>query len=269
VDVSLPARPPRGLAPLPFAPPPPLATPLLAVRVAAPLPALWAFLFAPGAGALIALHAALGDEEVALGAWRRSAAGERTRTLRFSTPVRSPFLRGSASNRERFALAHASAAAFLVRAECASAGVPFAAAFRNHVQWAAAAAEGAPGACTLRVSGECRFTAPVWGPLRGTIAGESTAGMRRAYATLRAALEARFGPLEELAGAAPPAPPEPRAARLLASGRAAVGAAVDAVQAQAPSPAVAMVVLAMALLLYRAVLLDPAMLASMRRMGDA
>jgi hypothetical protein len=288
--VELPRR--RGPV-LPFAPPPPLRTTLLHATFRVPVAELWSHLFSNSSAALVAFHERLGDTGAGLTPWRQAAAGgggPPVRVLRFSTPVRNPMVSSPVSNREELTAARLAAGGFVVDAACTSAGAPFAASFVNRLQWAAAA-EG--GGTRLRVTGECNFVTPVWGPIKGTIERESikvgaglvgggggvgscgrqcgspaqqaaheccfatpstaVQGMTRAYAMLHSILAQRFGLLE--AAGQPAAPPSAARPPLF-----------DFARGQQMTPAVVAAFFAVVVLLWRMVLLDALALQALRRL---
>ena len=170
VQVDVPAKAPRGVA-LPFAPPRPLRTTLLQATFPVPLARLWAHLMGGSSDGLVAFHTQLGEREIVLTPWRKSPDGRPTRLLRYVTPLSNPLGPSQCTNRERITAVHVGATAFVVSASCTSQGVPFAGKFANAVQWVAVA--DGPYATRLHITGECKFSAPVWGPLKGTISGES------------------------------------------------------------------------------------------------
>ncbi|PSC69072.1 GRAM domain-containing 1B-like [Micractinium conductrix] len=191
VDVELPAAP--KVLQLPFPEPASLKAVLLDVTVPLSLAALWLALFSNSASLFEDFHRHLGDLDVAVSGWRQKEGGKR-RVLRYTTPLRNPLGPRQARNTEVVEAGHLGAFGFFLRARCASEGVPFAAAFANHVQWVATA-EG-PHTCRLVVTGECHFHSPVWGPLKGQIERESVKGMAKAYRTLLRLLERQYGAAE-------------------------------------------------------------------------
>lgn len=170
VQVELPAKPPRGPQ-LPFTPPRPLRSTLLQATFPVSIQTLWNHLMANDSEALVKFHKQLGEQGVSLGPWRQKPGGQRARILRFTTPLSNPVGPKKCSNTETLIATHTTATAFVITVSCTSEGVPFSSCFENHVLWVATA-EG-PNKTTLHISGECKFTKTVWGPLRGTISSES------------------------------------------------------------------------------------------------
>ena len=196
VEVELPALAVRGAAKLPFLPPRPLHHVLLDATFPISLNSLWTYLLSGSSDELASFHRTLGDLDVTLTPWRKRPDNRRTRTIRFTTPLNKPLGPKQALNREEMVVEFISANAFVLRTTADSKGVPFASAFENHVLWVAH--EQGAAITRLTITGECIFTTPVWGPLRGTINKESIRGMQRAYKTLETILGDTFGILSSL-----------------------------------------------------------------------
>eukprot|EP00887_Chlorella_sp_A99_P002900 scaffold6.g2900.t1 len=246
VAVDLPASA-RGP---PFAPPPPLAMPLLDVELSVPLAALWRAAFAGGSRLLEEFHAGEGDRDIQYGPWLQKD-GRRWRVLSYTTPLNKPLGPRQAFNREVMEVVDLGPSAFLLRTRCTSSGVPFSSNFANVIEWAAVAT--GVGTARLTVTGECRFHNPVWGPIKGQIHRESSKGMAKAYAHLAALLTARLGGSSVGGDGAAPAPG---------------GAALDASGALLASPhtsaAALMLVLVFIILLSRFAMQQAAVAALMQ-----
>jgi VAD1 Analog of StAR-related lipid transfer domain len=172
--------------------PRPLHTVLLEATFPCSLNILWTYLLSGNSSELAEFHRNLGDVDITLSPWRKhSSSGQRTRVIQFIVPLKNPLGPKQASNREELTISHLEARTFIINATATSTGVPFATAFENHVQWIAK--EERPGVTRLSITGECKFKAPVWGPLKGTINSESIKGMSRAYLTLESMLATKFG----------------------------------------------------------------------------
>lgn len=192
IEIEFPAKPRSLSTRLPFVTPRPLKITLMSATFPLSIDALWRHIMSGGSEELAEFHrTGLGELNVALSPWRRRQGGGRCRVLRFTTPLKNPLGPREAKNCEVFTLQHLSHDAWVVTTQCKSQGVPFASSFANHVQWVAIAA--GPETTELTVTGECRFITPVWGPLKGTIARESSKGMSKAYKILLASLSERFG----------------------------------------------------------------------------
>jgi hypothetical protein len=196
ISVELPAFSNRGPK-LPATSPRPLHTVLLEATFPCSLQSLWTYLLSGNSSELAEFHRNLGDVDIVLTPWKkRPSSGNRTRVIQFSVPLKSPVGPKQAANREELTITQLQARAFIINAVATSAGVPFANAFENNVQWIAK--EERSGVTRLSITGECVFKTPVWGPLKGTISNESIKGMSRAYRELESMLATKFGIISSL-----------------------------------------------------------------------
>lgn len=196
IDVELPAVVSRGPK-LPFTAPRPLHAVLLEATFPCSINNLWTYLLSGKSSELVEFHRNLGDVDIALSPWKkRPTSGQRSRVIQFNVPLKNPLGPKQAGTREELTISRLEARSFVINAVATSTGVPFANAFENSVQWVAK--EEKPGVTRLSITGECTFKKPVWGPLKGTINGESIKGMTRAYNILESMLATKFGILTSL-----------------------------------------------------------------------
>lgn len=168
----------------------PLPNRLVELTLPVPLGVVWADLFAAGSSLLADFHEGLGDLDIKLTPWLLKD-GQRRRVLRYLAPLKQAFGPKQAYNTEVLDLVSLGPRLAVLETRCDTRGVPFASNFANYIQWVALAES--PAATRLRITGECRFHQPVWGPLRGQIARESKKGTSKAYATLNEMLLSKYG----------------------------------------------------------------------------
>jgi len=101
---------------------------------------------------LSTFHKQLGEEEIRLGPWRQND-GQRSRHLRYVTPLKNRLGPRQCLNREKLTAVHTSATAFVVSGQCSSEGVPFGGNFLNQLQWVAVA--DGPAKTKLHITGAC------------------------------------------------------------------------------------------------------------------
>jgi hypothetical protein len=258
VSVELP-RPTTSLGPqLPFTPPRPFRHSLLDATFSVSLTELWAYLMSGAGIGLFDFHTNLGEQDVILSQWHQRSDGSRTRVVRFTTPLNNPLGPRQALNKEVLTPEYLGSDAWVVRTVCTSEGVPFASSFINTVQWVATA-EGTH-ATRLHITGDCKFVAPVWGPLKGTIRRESIRGMSRAYKTLKTSLVDRFGVVE----------PSHMQTHAVHAGSETSSGLVALMQShQGMNPAVIVAFVAMFFILWRMALLDAVGMQVMKRLAVA
>ncbi|KAI3436426.1 hypothetical protein D9Q98_005843 [Chlorella vulgaris] len=175
----------------PFAEPAPLKAVLLDLTLPMSLAAVWLALFHNASSLLADFHKQLEDRDITVASWRKTRDGQRRRVLRYTTPLKGGMGPRQALNTEVLEPVQLGATGFVLRSRCDSEGVPFAAAFANHIQWVATPS--GTHSCRLVVTGECQFHRAVWGPLKGQIERESSKGMIKAYRTMGRMLQQQYG----------------------------------------------------------------------------
>ena len=186
----------RSAAPrLPYKPPEPRSTLLLDILVPTTVDQFWKNIFQGDSNALDRYHRSMGDKEVYVGPWRQKE-GVRRRRVSFIKPLRNPLGPRQATNQETFTITDMSPNGFTCSCVCKTSGVPFSSSFQNELTWVGYQVE--DNVMRLIVSGECKFTEAVFGPLRGTISRESVSGMKKAYDQFfRQIVRDEFGILED------------------------------------------------------------------------
>lgn len=267
ISVELPALAGRGPN-LPFTPPRPLHNVLMDATFPISINSLWTFLMSGNSTELVEFHRSIGDIELSLSPWKRRANGARVRVLNFTTPLKNPLGPKKAYNREELTVTFINPRAFVVTTVANSKGVPFASNFQNHVQWVAYE----QGAAITRVcvTGECRFTSPVWGPLKGTINKESIKGMERAYRILETSLAGNFGILRSATPGSTAVVAEPTAAVVSRPRDTSdSGGLATFFQTSQSNPAVLVVLVAMFVIMWKMALLNTFTMQAFQRIAAA
>lgn len=156
----------------------------------------WNEMLSSSSKELVDFHAGMGDRDIYLGSWKEQADGTKTRLLKFVKPLKNPLGPKCANNYQTFTLVDMSPSGFTMTARCTSEGVPFATSFENHLQWTVSQEDA--DHTRVIITGECNFTSPVFGPLKGTISRESVKGMQAAYQTLHNVLNKKYGEEETI-----------------------------------------------------------------------
>lgn len=169
------------------------------------VPLFWKAIFQNDSNVFQRYHASMGDKEIKVGPWREKtekAPDGRGRDLKvhrrrlsFVKPLKNPLGPRQAANKETFRVIDLTPNGFTCECICKTSGVPFATSFQNELLWVGYQVD--DNAMRLIVSGECRFTEPVFGMLKNTIAKESVKGMKTAYDThFREIVRQQFGIME-------------------------------------------------------------------------
>ena len=231
---------------------------------------LWSYLLSGNSKELEEFHSALGDVEISLSPWKQRSNGDKIRIIEFTTPLKNPMGPKKALNREELRVITIESSAFVLKTTATSKGVPFANAFENHVQWVA---QKIGNNTRLLITGECKFTTPVWGPLKGTINKESVNGMGRAYRILESLLAAKFG---IVSSATPGSIAVVGGSSTVETGVAAVESSSGGVSSgslsflQSPTnPAVLIMVLAMFIILWRMAMMNTMTMQVIKRLAEA